>query len=78
VKDIISVVMMAPDPIYKQIYQDGSENDRWFCVERPGFKINEITGYREGVREGTMKKRRRNSNMNKDNHKILQIIIRSK
>ena len=50
-KDIISVVMMAPDPIYKQIYQDGSENDRWFCVERPGLKINEITGYREGGEE---------------------------
>lgn len=46
-KKIRSVVMMAQDPIYRELYQDGTEDNRWFCVEKPGLKIDEMTGYNE-------------------------------
>lgn len=47
VKSIQSVVMMAPDKQYPKRYQDGSELDRWYMMERPGLKISQMQGYQE-------------------------------
>ncbi|KAK1216301.1 hypothetical protein PQX77_021077 [Marasmius sp. AFHP31] len=48
-KDILSVVMMAPDPRYKHAVQDGTEVDRWFMMEKPGLKILSLQGYKEAA-----------------------------
>ncbi|KAL1699540.1 hypothetical protein EV121DRAFT_284020 [Schizophyllum commune] len=37
--DIKSVVMMAPDPSYGKFHQDGTENNRWYLMEKPGLKL---------------------------------------
>ncbi|KAL0056617.1 hypothetical protein AAF712_016777 [Marasmius tenuissimus] len=47
VKDILSVVIMAPDPRYKTKIQDGTENNRWFMVEKPGLTISALQGFNE-------------------------------
>lgn len=41
---IQSVVMMAPDQRYKLFCQDGSENDRWYLMEKPGVKLSHMIG----------------------------------
>ncbi|KAL0568732.1 hypothetical protein V5O48_013252 [Marasmius crinis-equi] len=46
-KKIHSVVMMAPDPCYRHIIQDGTKNNRWFMAEKPGLKILALQGYNE-------------------------------
>lgn len=47
VTSIKSVVMMAPDERYKTRFQDGTELDRWFCMEKPGLKLSERVGLEE-------------------------------
>ncbi|KAI4293979.1 hypothetical protein K525DRAFT_291554 [Schizophyllum commune Loenen D] len=37
--DIKSVVMMAPDPSYGKFHQDGTEDNRWYLMEKPGLKL---------------------------------------
>ncbi|KAL1681733.1 hypothetical protein EV122DRAFT_287879 [Schizophyllum commune] len=39
VQQIKSVVMMAPDPSYGKFHQDGTENNRWYLMEKPGLKL---------------------------------------
>jgi hypothetical protein len=48
---IQSVVMMAPDQRYKLLYQDGSENDRWYLMEKPGVKLSHMMGTEEIMTE---------------------------
>ncbi|KAJ8089116.1 hypothetical protein PM082_014364 [Marasmius tenuissimus] len=47
VKDILSVVIMAPDLRYRTKIQDGTEDNRWFMVEKPGLAISALQGYNE-------------------------------
>jgi hypothetical protein len=42
IKDIQSTVMMAPDKQYQNSIQDGTENNRWYLMERPGLKLTEL------------------------------------
>ncbi|KAJ8092331.1 hypothetical protein PM082_023934 [Marasmius tenuissimus] len=51
VKSILSVVIMAPDPHYKCRIQDGSENNCWFMVEKPGLTILGLQGFNEAEDE---------------------------
>jgi len=32
--------MMAPDRRYPEFFQDGSQLDRWYLVEKPGLKLS--------------------------------------
>lgn len=41
VKSIDSVVMLAPDTRYGTRVQDGSENNRWYLMEKPGLKLSQ-------------------------------------
>lgn len=41
IKDIQATVMMAPDLQYRNSIQDGTENNRWYLMERPGLKLTE-------------------------------------
>ena len=43
VKDIQSTVMMAPDKQYGKTIQDGTENNRWYLMERPGLRLTELS-----------------------------------
>ncbi|KAL1681219.1 hypothetical protein EV122DRAFT_288242 [Schizophyllum commune] len=43
-RDTDSVVMMAPDTTYGMRIQDGTENNRWFMMEKPGLKVSLLTG----------------------------------
>lgn len=47
IKQIQSVVMMAPDKIYQHHFKDGTEHDRWFLVEKPGLKLMGLMGTAE-------------------------------
>lgn len=51
IKAINSVVMMAPDPMYKLQFlegtEDGTEKDRWFMMEKPGLKVSSMIGMEE-------------------------------
>lgn len=49
IHSIHSVVMMAPDEQYKRTYQDGSEVDRWYMMEKPGQKILQMLGMEEEI-----------------------------
>jgi hypothetical protein len=48
---IRSAVMMAPDERYKTRFQDGSEVDRWFLMDKPGLKLAECAGLEELLSE---------------------------
>ncbi|KAJ7116179.1 hypothetical protein C8R46DRAFT_931187, partial [Mycena filopes] len=48
---IKSVVMMAPDERYKTRFLDGTENDRWYLMEKPGLKLSERVGLEELLTE---------------------------
>ncbi|KAJ7336135.1 hypothetical protein DFH08DRAFT_813380 [Mycena albidolilacea] len=48
---IRSAVMMAPDERYKTRFQDGSEVDRWFLMDKPGLKLAERAGLEELLSE---------------------------
>lgn len=41
-KSIKSVVMMAPDERYKTRFEDGTQDSRWFLMERPRLKLSEM------------------------------------
>lgn len=41
VKLITAVVAMIPDSQYRKWKQDGTEEDRWLLVEKPGLKITQ-------------------------------------
>ena len=47
VKSIEAVVMMAPDIRYKHAYQDGTEERRYFLMEKPGLKVCSMIGLLE-------------------------------
>ncbi|KAJ6576383.1 hypothetical protein B0H10DRAFT_2236364 [Mycena sp. CBHHK59/15] len=47
VKSIRSVVMMAPDERYKTRFNDGTQVDRWYLMEKPGLKLSERVGLDE-------------------------------
>ncbi|KIY46007.1 hypothetical protein FISHEDRAFT_75854 [Fistulina hepatica ATCC 64428] len=50
VKDIISVVMMAPDPnfVADSVAQPGISTTHWVLMEKPGLKVAQIlSGYKE-------------------------------
>jgi hypothetical protein len=49
IKDIISVVMMAPDTQYINKHPGASAHDRWFLMEKPGLKVFERVGVVEEV-----------------------------
>jgi hypothetical protein len=49
VKDIDSVVMMAPDKGYGMFYHDGTEANRWFLMEKPGLKMSSMVGLHEEI-----------------------------
>jgi hypothetical protein len=36
IKNIDSVVMIAPDPRYPLFFHDGTEVDRWYLMQKPG------------------------------------------
>lgn len=40
VKDINSVIAMVPDTSYRLSHQDGTKNNRWFLMEKPGLKMS--------------------------------------
>jgi hypothetical protein len=44
---IQSVVCLAPDTQYGKSFQDGSENDRWYLMEKPGLKLSLAVGREE-------------------------------
>ncbi|THU78202.1 hypothetical protein K435DRAFT_888835 [Dendrothele bispora CBS 962.96] len=52
IKNIESVVMMAPDPRYGTVFHDGSEVNRYYLMERPGLKIISKIGWEEQDEEG--------------------------
>lgn len=53
VRDIHSVVIMAPDNHYKLRYKDGTEHNREFLVEEFGTKVlRQILGNRNDSEEG--------------------------
>lgn len=39
--------MMAPDPRYGTVFQDGSEKDRYYLMEKPGLKLGRLFGWEE-------------------------------
>ena len=47
VKAINAVVMMAPDPRYPECFQDGTQTDRWYLMEKPGLKLSQMMGIEE-------------------------------
>ncbi|GAW10278.1 hypothetical protein LENED_012525 [Lentinula edodes] len=47
IKSISAVVMMAPDPRYGTVFQDGSEKDRYYLMEKPGLKLGRLFGWEE-------------------------------
>ena len=49
IKNIISVVMMAPDTQYINKHPGASAHDRWFLMEKPGLKVFERVGIAEDV-----------------------------
>lgn len=51
VKNIDSVVMMAPDTRYGSRIQDGTELDRWYQMEKPGLKLSQKMGFEEVLAE---------------------------
>lgn len=51
IKIINSVVMMAPDQQYSKTFQDGSQNDRWYLMEKPGLKLSASVGVEEVIVE---------------------------
>ncbi|KAH8828854.1 hypothetical protein DL96DRAFT_1554525 [Flagelloscypha sp. PMI_526] len=45
IKSISSVVMVAPDPRYCLFYRDGTEENRFFAMSKPGLKVlNNLIG----------------------------------
>ncbi|KAL0565286.1 hypothetical protein V5O48_016737 [Marasmius crinis-equi] len=44
---ISSVVMMAPDPRYGKFFQDGTEDNRYFMMSKPGVKTMSFIGIEE-------------------------------
>jgi hypothetical protein len=40
INTINTVIMMAPDRRYPEFFQDGSQLDRWYLVEKPGLKLS--------------------------------------
>lgn len=51
VKTIKYTVMLAPDERYKTRFNDGSELDRWYLMEKPGLKLWERAGLNEPLAE---------------------------
>ncbi|KZP26461.1 hypothetical protein FIBSPDRAFT_732273 [Athelia psychrophila] len=47
VKAIQSVVMIAPDQMYSRRHNDGSEQDRYYLMEKPGAKLSGMVGLQE-------------------------------
>ncbi|KAJ6511095.1 hypothetical protein C8R45DRAFT_921782 [Mycena sanguinolenta] len=45
IKNVVSVVMMAPDHQYATYRCDGSEQDRWFLMEKIGLKLAYLAGW---------------------------------
>lgn len=50
-KMIDAVVMLAPDPRYRTRYHDGSEVNRYYCMEKPGLKLSQQIGLGETILE---------------------------
>jgi len=44
---IQSVVCLVPDTQYSKYFQDGSENNRWYLMEKPGLKLSLAVGREE-------------------------------
>lgn len=51
VKDIQSVVMIAPDQMYPRRHNDGSEQNRYYLMEKPGAKLSSMIGLYEAENE---------------------------
>ncbi|KAF8177747.1 Neutral/alkaline non-lysosomal ceramidase-domain-containing protein [Mycena galopus ATCC 62051] len=53
IKAITASVMMAPDEQYTLVPPEhrtpGSEEDRWFLMEKPGLKLAQLTGYEDDM-----------------------------
>lgn len=47
VKDIHSVVMIAPDQMYPRWHNDGSEQNHYYLMEKPGAKLSSMIGLYE-------------------------------
>src|SRR6202453_1448493 len=39
---IQSIVCLAPDKQYGKFFQDGTEDDRWYMLEKPGLKLSQV------------------------------------
>lgn len=51
-KSIVAVVAMVPDRQYQDWRRDGTEEDRWMLVEKPGLKLTQrILQYDEQIPE---------------------------
>ncbi len=51
IKKIESVVAMVPDHSYGLTHQDGTQDDRWFLMEKPGLKMSSMVGMDECLDE---------------------------
>ncbi|KAJ7789224.1 hypothetical protein B0H14DRAFT_2627433 [Mycena olivaceomarginata] len=49
IKSIQSAVMLAPDEQYAKSFQDGTQLNRFFLMEKPGLKLMEMIGLAESV-----------------------------
>ena len=38
---------MAPDQQYPKFFQDGTQTDRWYLMEKPGLKLSKMIGIEE-------------------------------
>ena len=44
---IQSVVCPAPDKQYGKFFQDGTKDDHWYMLEKPGLKLSQAVGQDE-------------------------------
>ncbi|PBK73221.1 hypothetical protein ARMSODRAFT_1068079 [Armillaria solidipes] len=51
IHDIESVVMMALDRRYGLHFQDGTQDSRWYMMERPNLRLAHMTGWSEEMDE---------------------------
>lgn len=51
IKKLISVVMMAPDKQYAKTHNDGTGNDRWYLMQKPGLLLSQHIGMQEADEE---------------------------
>lgn len=47
IKSLKSVVMMAPDKQYGKTHHDGTEEVRWYLMQKPGLLLSQHIGIHE-------------------------------